>query len=338
MKFDPYDINILKTIKELEFIASSNTRVLKTEGFDKRQYFQNLYLLAEYYYKSLGPDSKWKYPSYKEHKNTGTLIISSDNPFFQIGITLELIIREDWEIEAFLDYHYENLIGFDEFKAKHFPVFIEKIVLRNIRNNSPFQENSRQGIIMQWVQKIKDSNKSVGQDVYKNQVTSIINQFNLQKNYIVHKNCEDYSMDLKEIISILKKLEDKKNENNNKSKGRNSHFIEITSFEELFYNPALIDAYIDALRKTDPPLINSEMCYIGKSKCAMGIWMEELERKSIIKHTNEANKATLLNKKFLGLNVYKDGSIFRKNMYKTENRYRQDLKNLISEISQNSQK
>ncbi len=329
IEYDPYDVNLIKTLKTLENAVASKSRILKSEVFDKENYFIGLWSMAEYFYKSLKPGSPWRFNFYKDHLNSGILIVPSDHVFFQYGITFDLIARDDWEINAFLDYHAENLIGFDVVNKENFPVFIEKLVLRHISTWSPFLEDSRKGLIMQWVKKVKDSNKSVGEEVYKNHATYIFNQLNIQMNSMAQEITEGYTKEFNEFKDALKNLTGQIAEN---KKGKNDLNNEITSFEELFKNPLMIDSCIDVLRKTDPPLISNESKYIGKSKSAFGIWFSELEIQGYIENINDTKKALLLTKYFSGFTTYKDGSILGKIGNKTEEKYRFVIKKLLSEI------
>jgi hypothetical protein len=111
------------------------------------------------------------------------------------------------------------------------------------------------------------------------------------------------------------------------------------TFEELFYDTYFVYPCIDILKKIDPPLIDANCNYIGKLKGGICIWIDELQRQSIIKHISERKiYPALLSQKIKNFSI--DESMFGKIQYKAEDKYRTDIKTLISQIklSQDSQK
>ncbi|MGB3586100.1 MAG: hypothetical protein WBA23_06150 [Tunicatimonas sp.] len=114
---------------------------------------------------------------------------------------------------------------------------------------------------------------------------------------------------------------------------------EINTFDDLFIDMDLIEPCIQILRDVDPPLIGEKYNFIGRrnSKSALCIWMEELYMKDLIGYANDEHKAKLLNQKFSGLEMTKDGSLFRKTSKTNEEKYKDQIKVLISRVSQNSQ-
>jgi hypothetical protein len=111
------------------------------------------------------------------------------------------------------------------------------------------------------------------------------------------------------------------------------------TFEELFYDVSLISPCIDILKKIEPPLIDTECNYIGNLKGAFCIWIDEMQRQSIIKKfTDRKIFASLIPHKIKRFSI--DESMFGKHQSKAENQYRTDIKTMLSQIklSQNSQK
>jgi hypothetical protein len=111
------------------------------------------------------------------------------------------------------------------------------------------------------------------------------------------------------------------------------------TLDVLFKDQENIEPCINVLRCVKTPLIDNELNYIGKSKSAFGVWMDEMRRQGFIRHCTEKEYILLLNEKFSGLNIKsKDGSTFRKPNLRAENNYRDDFKNLLSQISQKGRK
>ena len=149
--YDPYEVNIVRAIKLLEKSVKSNPQNIKQDGFVPADYFHNLWELSEWYYKSIAVDLPYRFKSFSEHKSRGLLLVPSNHVFFQAGLTIDLIAREEWEIHPLLDYNAENFLGYGDLQKESFPIFIEKIVLRHISIWSPFKDYSRQNLIMSYV-------------------------------------------------------------------------------------------------------------------------------------------------------------------------------------------
>jgi hypothetical protein len=110
-------------------------------------------------------------------------------------------------------------------------------------------------------------------------------------------------------------------------------------FKELFYDKDLCKPCIDILRKADPPLIDAECNYIGRSKGAFCVWIEEMQRQGIIqRYPDRKIYANLLPTIINGFSI--NESMFGKIQKRAEEIYKKDFKIMISEIklSQNSQK
>lgn len=111
------------------------------------------------------------------------------------------------------------------------------------------------------------------------------------------------------------------------------------TFEELFVDANFISPCIDILKEIEPPLIDSECNYIGKSKGAFCVWIDEMQRQGIVKHFSDRKIfASLLPQKIKQFSI--DESMFGKPQVRAETKYRTDIKTLVSQIklSQYSQK
>lgn len=110
------------------------------------------------------------------------------------------------------------------------------------------------------------------------------------------------------------------------------------TFEELFYDASFIAPCIDILKKVEPPLIDAESNFIGKSKGGICVWIDEMKAQAIIKHCSDRSTyATLLPQKIKRFSI--NESMFGKHQKRAEEKYRTDIKTLLSQIklSQNSQ-
>lgn len=105
------------------------------------------------------------------------------------------------------------------------------------------------------------------------------------------------------------------------------------TFEELFYNPDLVKPCLDILKNDNlhKPLIDIDNNYIGNSKGAFCVWIDELQKQGIIKHYTDRNIfAQLLPQKIKNFTIA--GSMFPKHHTQAEKSYRSDFKALISKI------
>jgi hypothetical protein len=112
-----------------------------------------------------------------------------------------------------------------------------------------------------------------------------------------------------------------------------------TSFDELFYETEHIENFIDILKDVEPSLIDTDCNFIGKSKGAICVWIDELQVQGFVKRYSDRKIfAELITQKIKRFSI--DESMFGKRHKTAENKYRQDFKTLISKIklSQNSQK
>ena len=103
------------------------------------------------------------------------------------------------------------------------------------------------------------------------------------------------------------------------------------TFDEIFIDVSLVSVCIDILKEVTPPLIDTECNYIGKSKGAFCVWLDELKRQGIVTHYSDRKiYASLLPQKIGRFNI--DESMFGKYHKKAENQYRTDIKTLVSKI------
>jgi hypothetical protein len=106
-------------------------------------------------------------------------------------------------------------------------------------------------------------------------------------------------------------------------------------FDEIFIDPKMIEPCIDILRQFDKPVIDRSYNFIGKNKTIVCIWVEELRQSTIIANFSDLLYTSLLNQKFPGLDMTKDGSLFRKISKRAETK-RKDIQVLLSRLSQSS--
>jgi len=108
---------------------------------------------------------------------------------------------------------------------------------------------------------------------------------------------------------------------------------QINHLKEIFDNPVYYAQCINILKEIDPPVINGNNKYIGRNKSMLCIWIDELKRRSFIKPCPDDIYAKLLNEALPGLNMTKDGSLFRKRSIRAED-FRKNIQVLLSQISQ----
>jgi hypothetical protein len=112
---------------------------------------------------------------------------------------------------------------------------------------------------------------------------------------------------------------------------------EPESFEELFndgFNPM---DFVDILKDTEPPLIDSRRNFIGKPKGAICVWYEEMKRQGIVKQVPDKVLSVLIPKAINRFSI--NESMFRRTHKDAELTFKSDLKALISKVksSQDSQ-
>jgi hypothetical protein len=103
---------------------------------------------------------------------------------------------------------------------------------------------------------------------------------------------------------------------------------EPESFEELFNAGFKPMDFVDILKDTKPALIDSERNYIGKLKGAICVWYEELVTQSIVKRCRDEILPALIAEAIKGWSI--DESMFGKHQKRAEEKYRPDIKALVS--------
>ena len=102
-------------------------------------------------------------------------------------------------------------------------------------------------------------------------------------------------------------------------------------FEDLFKDTNFVSPCIDILKKVEPPLIDKNCNYIGKSKGAFCVWINEMERQEFINHYSDRKIfAEMIPLRIKNFSI--DESMFGKHQSKAEKIYRTDIKTLLSQI------
>lgn len=103
------------------------------------------------------------------------------------------------------------------------------------------------------------------------------------------------------------------------------------SFHDLFEDPSLIDASVRILTAVDPPLINDLNKYIGNSKGAFCVWIDELKRAGIVKNLSDRRiYAAILSEYFNGFSI--NDSMFAKHQTRAAIKYQKSFRQLIARI------
>jgi hypothetical protein len=117
----------------------------------------------------------------------------------------------------------------------------------------------------------------------------------------------------------------------------NIHLKDPQSFQELFYDGYNAMDFVDILKNTVPPIIDSKRNYIGKSKGAICVWYEEMKRQGIVRQVPDKVLSVLIPKAINRFSI--NESMFRRTHKDAELTFKSDLKALISKVksSQDSQ-
>jgi hypothetical protein len=106
----------------------------------------------------------------------------------------------------------------------------------------------------------------------------------------------------------------------------------ITKFEQLFKSPEIMQKCIDVLKVVDPPIINNKEQYIGRSKGAICIWTEEINRRGLFEvKVDDKIRTALINNKIKQLSI--EESNFRKEHKRAREKYGLEFKQKLSQIS-----
>jgi hypothetical protein len=122
-----------------------------------------------------------------------------------------------------------------------------------------------------------------------------------------------------------------------KPKGRQNTEKVTQSLKELFYDSSVIEPCLDVLRTADPPLIDTSNTFVGNSKSALCVWMNEMKKTGIIKRANRTIYTTALNNYFKGFSM--NESSFSKLSKKADLQYQKPFEKQFKKIklSQSSQ-
>lgn len=148
-----YDINIIRTINSLEQQATELKVDSKPDGLPIGDFIERLRDMAADYHQSLDDGDVQKKYSFDELSNFGILIVSSKDSFYQIGLTLDLLARNSYEIHRFLDYQHEHFIGFNGIGSNQFINLLEYLVVPNMKFWVPFYEADHTEVIFDWIVK-----------------------------------------------------------------------------------------------------------------------------------------------------------------------------------------
>lgn len=143
--------------------------------------------------------------------------------------------------------------------------------------------------------------------------------------------------DIIKLEKFLKELPLQQPETNNPDETKKENDNPKT-FEELFYNPDLVMPCIDVLKELDPPLIDIDCNFIGKSKGAICVWIDELQRQGIVKSISDRKiLVSLIEKKIKQFTIH--DSMFNKYHVRAEKQYKTEIRSMVSKIklSQDSQ-
>jgi hypothetical protein len=85
---------------------------------------------------------------------------------------------------------------------------------------------------------------------------------------------------------------------------RKQNAVKISqSLKELFYDESVLEPCLNVLRTADPPLIDNSNTFVGNSKSALCVWINEMKKTGIIKRANRTNYTDALNNYFKGFSM-----------------------------------
>lgn len=103
------------------------------------------------------------------------------------------------------------------------------------------------------------------------------------------------------------------------------------SLNDLFNNPKMIEPCVDVLRRVEPPLIEDSNNYIGNSKGALCVWLDEMKKLGIIKNlTDRQRYANALNNYFNGFSI--NSSMFAKVHKRAEEKYKRAFSTMLTKL------
>ena len=120
--------------------------------------------------------------------------------------------------------------------------------------------------------------------------------------------------------------------NNSKQKGTAKTAKAPLTLANLFHDASILDACVQILREVDPPVIDNNCRYIGNTKGAFCIWIDELKKNGLIKKDTRNTYTTALNSHFSDLNI--EETTFSKIAKKGETQYRKPFTSRFFKLKQ----
>ena len=104
------------------------------------------------------------------------------------------------------------------------------------------------------------------------------------------------------------------------------------TFDELFVKPEFLTTCIEVLQKVEPAIIDGNLNYLlgSRQKGSIVAWIAVLKQRSKIAAIKDSDLAALLNDKFKGLFLGKDGRTLRNTRTTSYTKYHNQLLNLIT--------
>ncbi|MBN8697411.1 MAG: hypothetical protein J0L87_12845 [Bacteroidetes bacterium] len=196
---EPYDIDLVKTLKNIEQVINSNKVNAKQKSFGQKL-VDTLYLYCRRNKINL-----------KEHyKASISIIIRQDNPDYLRFLAITLIAYPTPRITSFLSYQKSQYKG-----AGYFPSFIEGYVYEYVQASSPFDNTERLDRIMKWVE---------GERVFVNSENKCF-----KSNWFEHINHEQLAL----IINKLVELKLLNADSNNIYIFQTNNFLDISKIKWL---------------------------------------------------------------------------------------------------------
>jgi len=242
-----------------------------------------------------------------------------DNGQLYIKVAYKNGLREGnyqvWDRNGILTEQYEYKSGETAIKHSHWDIYQESPIII-IKNGIPF--TSELSPIRS--QKAYQEHIIQGTGLRRGQVTTYPRKDLKSFKALAARNLQKQPTE-KTVVRTKKRSKEKPPE----------------KLDEIFYNPDLIQPCINLLRDVDPPLIGIDNNCIRKNVSAFCIWIRKMKGFKIVKPYNDETYTRLLNDKFTDLDMYKDGSSFRKHAPRAEKKYGELFNDYLSELSQNSQ-
>jgi hypothetical protein len=157
---------------------------------------------------------------------------------------------------------------------------------------------------------LKQDTREVKKRITRHEIEKVIDQYNAVNIHRTELGKLDAKY-FKEYMTYVDKMKDKFIENceNYISNGKPSH----ESLDDIFIEPSFVAPCIDALKNVTPPIIDSRDNYLlgEHEKGSIVAWCKILKDKGKIINISSEKLSPLLNKKFHGLDLAKDGRTLR---------------------------